>query len=89
MLPVDEFKEAFSIPRLQGEEKGYFRTVGGFVMMQLGRVPKASDHFHWNGFRFEVVDMDGRRVDKVLVAPPLEAENGEGSGEGPAGGDGA
>ena len=45
MLPVDEFKEAFSIARLQGEEKGYFRTVGGFVMMQLGRVPKASDHF--------------------------------------------
>ena len=86
MLPVDEFKEAFHIARLQGEEKGYFRTVGGFVMMQLGRIPKASDHFHWNGFRFEVMDMDGRRVDKVLVAPPPETQPGEGPEEGFGGG---
>ena len=36
-------------------------------MMSLGRVPQATDHFEWNGLRFEVMDMDGRRVDKVLV----------------------
>ncbi len=70
MMPVDEFKDTFGIPRMPGEEKGYFNTVGGFVMMQLGRIPKAADHFHWNGFRVEVMDMDGRRVDKVLVTPP-------------------
>ena len=73
MMPVDEFKELFRIARLRKEEKGYFRTVGGFVMMQLGRVPQPADHFQWNGFRFEVMDMDGRRVDKVLVAPPAPA----------------
>jgi putative hemolysin len=36
-------------------------------MARLGRVPKTADHFEWNGMRFEVVDMDGRRIDKVLV----------------------
>lgn len=77
MMPVDEFKELFRIARLRKEEKGYFRTVGGFVMMQLGRVPRSADHFHWNGFRFEVMDMDGRRVDKVLVVPPPEPVSDE------------
>jgi putative hemolysin len=43
--------------------------VGGFVMSQLGRIPSASEHFEWGCFRFEVMDMDGHRVDKVLVAP--------------------
>jgi putative hemolysin len=44
-------------------------------MMSLGRVPQAADHFEWNGLRFEVMDMDGRRVDKVLVTtlPPRAA----------------
>jgi putative hemolysin len=37
-------------------------------MMNLGRVPQAADHFEWNGLRFEIMDMDGRRVDKVLVS---------------------
>ena len=46
-----------------------FETLAGFVMTRLGRVPRAADHFEWGGLRFEVVDMDGRRVDKVLVAP--------------------
>jgi len=78
MMPVDEFKETFHLGRIPGEEKGYFRTVGGFVMMQLGRVPKTADHFGWNGYRFEVMDMDGRRVDKVLVTPPPEPASGEG-----------
>jgi putative hemolysin len=72
MMPIDEFREAFRVGRLPGEDKGYFRTLGGFVMMQLGRVPKTADHFEWLAHRFEVVDMDGRRVDKVLVTPPPE-----------------
>jgi putative hemolysin len=42
--------------------------VAGFVLHQLGRIPRPADHFAWDGFRFEVVDMDGRRVDKVLVS---------------------
>jgi putative hemolysin len=68
-LPVDEFKDIFSITRLPDEERGYYNTVGGFIMTRLGRIPSASDHFEWAGLRFEVVDMDGFRVDKVLVLP--------------------
>jgi putative hemolysin len=40
------------------------------MMAQLGRIPEPSDHFEWQGMRFEVMDMDGKRVDKVLVVPP-------------------
>jgi MFS family permease len=49
-----------------------FYGAAGFVMLSLGRVPQAADHFEWNGLRFEIMDMDGRRVDKVLVTtlPP-------------------
>lgn len=69
MLPVDEFKEFFRAAQLPGEEKGYYQTLGGFVMNYLGRIPKSGDHFEWNGLRFEIIDMDGFRVDKLLVVP--------------------
>jgi putative hemolysin len=65
MLEVDEFKEIFQLPDLPHEDE--YETLGGFVMMSLGRVPQTADHFEWKGLRFEVIDMDGRRVDKVLV----------------------
>lgn len=69
MLPIDELKEIFHLGMMPGEERGYYQTVGGFVMASLGRIPAASDHFYWAGLRFEVVDMDGLRVDKVLIVP--------------------
>ena len=65
MLEADEFKEIFNFTALPHEEE--YETLSGFVMTSLGRVPQAADHFEWNGYRFEVMDMDGRRVDKVLV----------------------
>jgi putative hemolysin len=46
---------------------GDYHTLGGFVMLQLGRVPRVADRFDWAGLRFEVVDMDGNRVDKLIV----------------------
>lgn len=67
-LPTHEFKEKFDIKTLPDEEDGYYQTVGGFVMAMLGRVPRAGDTFDWNNWRVEVMDMDGRRVDKVLFA---------------------
>jgi len=66
MLPVDDFKELFALTKALPHEDEY-ETLSGFVMMSLGRVPQTSDHFEWNGMRFEVMDMDGHRVDKVLV----------------------
>jgi putative hemolysin len=65
MLPNDEFKELFNLRHLPDEEE--YETLGGFILLHLGRVPKAADQFEWNGMRFEVMDMDGNRVDKVLV----------------------
>ena len=66
MLPNDEFKEIFNLRHLPDEEE--YETLGGFVMMQLGRMPQAADQFEWNGLCFEVIDMDGKRVDKVQVS---------------------
>lgn len=69
MLSVEDFKEIFNLRRLPDEEE--YETLGGFVMMHLGRIPQSADRFEWNSLTFEVVDMDGKRVDKVLVTNKL------------------
>jgi putative hemolysin len=69
LLPVDELKERFHLGPMPGEEQDAYQTLGGFVMTQLGRIPVVTDHFAWGELRFEVVDMDGHRVDKILVTP--------------------
>lgn len=66
-LPVDEFM-AFMELKVSEEERGGMHTVGGFVMTRIGAVPSEGQFFEWQGLRFEVVDMDGRRVDKILVS---------------------
>jgi putative hemolysin len=76
MLPVEEFFELFEIPELPKEQRGNYHTMGGFVVTQLGRIPMATDTFEWQGMRFEVMDMDGNRVDKVLVIP-MPSKHGE------------
>lgn len=70
MVPVDEVKDVIGLAALPGEESGDFHTLGGFMMAQINRVPSVGDHFTVDGYRFEVVDMDGRRVDRVLIVPP-------------------
>jgi putative hemolysin len=79
MLSIDDFKELFDIGRLPDEDQGVYQTLAGFVIMQLGRIPVVSDHFEWGGLRLEVVDMDGNRVDKVLVHPPADATSEAGA----------
>ena len=67
-VSVERFKEALEIEEaLPEEHTGSYNTLGGFAMLQLGRVPKSADRFEWGGHRFEVVDMDKNRVDKLLV----------------------
>jgi putative hemolysin len=58
----------FEIGELPGDDEGHYQTVGGFVIMYLGRIPTVADHFELNGLRIEVVDMDGHRVDKILLS---------------------
>lgn len=67
LLSIDKLKEIFGLEKLLDEEN--FRTVGGFVMSQARSIPSVGQWFEWGKLRFEVVDMDGRRVDKVLVTP--------------------
>jgi putative hemolysin len=66
---ADELKELLQVGELPHEKEHLYQTLGGLVMAFLGRVPSSGDHFEWDGFRFEVVDMDGHRVDKVLIRP--------------------
>ncbi|MEH2291417.1 hemolysin family protein [Nostoc sp.] len=69
MLPVEEFLELFGMEEWESEERGSYQTLGGFVITHLGRIPTAADYFEWQSMRIEVMDMDGNRVDKVLVVP--------------------
>jgi|SRR5215203_5452863 len=72
LLAAEELKERLGssgLPSFHDEEAANYQTVGGMVMDLLGRVPAAGDRFERDGCSFEVLDMDGRRVDKVLITP--------------------
>jgi putative hemolysin len=75
-IAVERLKSVLEIDAdLPGEEENAFNTLGGFIMHMLERMPAVADHFEWQDWRFEVVDMDRHRVDKVLatrIAPPAE-----------------
>jgi putative hemolysin len=74
LLPVDDLKTLLNRSQLTEDEDNY-HTLAGFIIRQMGHIPTAGDHFEWEGLRFEVVDMDGRRVDKVLLENlPPQAE---------------
>ncbi len=75
MVTLDEVKQALRVARLPGEDAD-FHTLGGYLMARLNRVPMVADRVLAGGFRFEVVEMDGRRVDRVLVAPAAPTRDG-------------
>ncbi len=68
LLSVDEFRTILSDYELP-EMGTHYHTLGGFIMHSVMHIPRVGEHFEWGGLRFEVVDMDGKRVDKVLVTP--------------------
>ncbi len=68
-LDLDAFTELIDQDIFGIDQEGRYHTLAGFVMHVLERIPKEADHFEWLGYRFEVVDMDGKRVDKLLVTP--------------------
>jgi putative hemolysin len=67
LLPVEEFAELLDVLQLPVETSGHYQTLGGFIMTHLGRIPAPGDQLEWGGLRFEVVDLDGNRIDKVIV----------------------
>jgi putative hemolysin len=66
-LTSDETRELLRVSALPGEEDHDFHTIAGMVMAQFGRIPDAGEHFTWEGWRIEVIDRDGARIDKLLV----------------------
>jgi len=70
MVPIDTVRDTIGLASLPGEDEGDFHTLGGFIMARVNRIPKVGDKIAVAGYRFEVVVMDGRRVDRVLVVPP-------------------
>lgn len=67
LLAADELKEKLEVHELPGEAEHDFNTVAGLMLAHFERIPREGDSFDWQGFRFEVIDMDGRRIDKVLI----------------------
>jgi putative hemolysin len=67
MMQTHDWSELLNIHEITEEETGNYNTLGGFMMHRLGRIPKTTDSFTFRNHQFEVMDMDGKRVDKVLV----------------------
>jgi putative hemolysin len=75
LMPIHDVEHTIGIEGLDHDEA--YQRLAGFVLSQLGRIPETGDSFLWKDWRFEVVDMDGRRIDKVLVTPPVHPVGGE------------
>jgi putative hemolysin len=69
LIPVPELKDRLELKELPEEDRGRYNTLAGMIMLLLGRLPRTADAVEWEDWRFEVVDLDGKRVDKVLVTP--------------------
>ena len=65
--PIEELKEVLSVSSFPGEEDGYYRTIAGLIMFILQQIPKTGDSIQLKELRYEIVDMDGNRIDKVRV----------------------
>ena len=70
-LSTEELREMLSLHSLPGEDDSDFTTAAGMVIARYGRIPHAGEHFDWQGWRIEVVDLDGARVDKLLIGRAL------------------
>ncbi|MHC5352254.1 hemolysin family protein [Metapseudomonas furukawaii] len=79
-IPIPEMKDRLGLKTVPEEDKGRYHTVSGMFMLLLGRVPATGDRVEWSGWSFEVVDMDGKRIDKVLASPIDLPDAGEADG---------
>lgn len=90
IIPIPEMKDVLNLRHVPEEEAGRYSTLAGMVMLLLGRLPREGDAVEWLGWRFEIVDMDGRRVDKVIasrvrgphgVVPREDGDGADGQGQ--------
>lgn len=66
-IPIPEFKDCLGLESVPEEDKGKYHTLSGLILLILGRMPNPGDSVNWQDWRLEVVDMDGKRIDKVLA----------------------
>ncbi|MDR7150898.1 putative hemolysin [Hydrogenophaga palleronii] len=74
-IPVPELKDRLMLDAVPDEERGRYHTLSGMMMLLTGRLPKVTDTVTWEGWRLEIVDMDGRTIDKVLATPLASVED--------------
>jgi putative hemolysin len=68
LLSVEDFVDLFELDNRADEVRGPYQTIGGFVVSRLGTLPKVTDRVAWADYVFEVVDLDGNRIDKILLS---------------------
>lgn len=77
IIPIPEMKDALLLKHVPQEEENRYSTLAGMLMLLLGRLPREGDVVEWDNWRFEIVDMDGRRIDKVIVTPVKKPQTEE------------
>lgn len=73
LIPVPELKDRLSLKSVPEEERGRYNTLSGMMMLLLGKLPQTTDKYEWEGWVFEIIDLDGKRIDKVLATPVSDA----------------
>jgi putative hemolysin len=80
LIPIPELKDRLGLKSVPEENKGRYHTLSGLVMWLSGRLPQTGDVVNWENWQLEVVDLDGKRIDKILathIAPAAETQTGE------------
>ncbi|MDR0780535.1 MAG: hemolysin family protein [Pseudomonadales bacterium] len=72
-LPLPELAECLGVSRFPEQENAHYHTLSGLILLLLDRLPTTGDHVDWGGWRFEVIDMEGRRIDKVLASASAQS----------------
>jgi putative hemolysin len=67
LVPVADLRRVITLPEGPGKETQMYSTVAGFVLARMGRIPSAGEFFRAGDLRFEILDMDGKRIDRVLI----------------------
>ena len=81
LYDIDDFKAKFSIEELPDEDHDHYQTMGGFLTSYFGYIPKAGERIDWQDFTFEVVDMDGARIDKIMITQKTAEETAAAASE--------
>lgn len=76
LIPVPELKDRLGLQGVPEEERGRYNTLSGMLMLLMGRLPQTADRCEWENWTFEIVDLDGKRIDKVLAIQKAAEESG-------------